>query len=210
MPLTYFLIFFFFVRNSTVLFHGAGRLEETGEFFLVNEFMANGDLMDGLSKRDPITNTPTLSWEKRLQIAADIAEGMKFLHSRTPPIIHRDLKSANVLLDYDNRAKIADFGLSRFAQAQQEAAEVVVRSGNSFVENDHEDYDHSLDNNAAAMIIPAGIIPGIDVTKAGGTTFYMSPESFGSRVQGATGGKNWLAKYDKPVDVCTRVWYSFA
>ena len=151
--------------------------------------MANGDLMDGLSRRNPITKSPMMSWKTRIQIAADIAEGMAFLHSRRPPIIHRDLKSPNVLLDNENRAKIADFGLSRFAKAQQEAAEN-FRS-KSFAANSNDiDPMQSLDDD-----------DNIDVTKAGGTTFYMSPESFGSRVKGVTGAKKWLAKYDKSVDV---------
>jgi serine/threonine protein kinase len=97
----------------TVLFHGAGRLA-TGEIFLVTEFMSNGDLCSALKPCDPTTNEPLLSWEKRIQIAADIAEGMEFLHSRQPPLIHRDLKSANVLLSSNCRAKIAGESFIKF------------------------------------------------------------------------------------------------
>ena len=199
--------------------------------------MANGDLMDGLSRRNPITKLPMMSWKIRIQIAADIAEGMEFLHSRKPPIIHRDLKSANVLLDIEDRAKIADFGLSRFAKAQQKAAEIVRRK--SFAEHSNDmdilasarskltnelitpgEYDQILQAHKRAGKMEATVYgaedsnapdmdpmqsldddDNIDVTKAGGTTFYMSPESFGSRVKGITGTKKWLAKYDKSVDV---------
>ncbi|KAK4393225.1 Calcium/calmodulin-regulated receptor-like kinase, partial [Sesamum angolense] len=55
-----------------------------------------------------------LSWEDRLQIALDISHGIEYLHDgAVPPVIHRDLKSANILLDQSMRAKVADFGLSK-------------------------------------------------------------------------------------------------
>ena len=57
-------------------------------------------------------NGQSFSWGLRIAILSDIAEGMAFLHSKN--MIHRDLKSLNVLLDDMGRAKIADFGLSRF------------------------------------------------------------------------------------------------
>ena len=70
-------------HERTVLFHGAGRVPGTGELFFVSEFMVCGDLSEALEKRDAQGN-PTLSWKARSQIAADIAEGMTFLHSRKP------------------------------------------------------------------------------------------------------------------------------
>ena len=54
----------------------------------------------------------TIPWSNRLQIASDIAEGMAFLHSRG--LIHRDLKSLNILLDHTGKAKIADFVVELF------------------------------------------------------------------------------------------------
>ena len=54
-----------------------------------------------------------LSWEFRKKMALDIAKGVLYLHSFQPPILHRDLKSLNVLLDHACNAKLADFGWTR-------------------------------------------------------------------------------------------------
>lgn len=58
-----------------------------------------------------------LSWQLRMKIAIDIAKGMAYLHSRSPPVLHRDLKSPNVLLAATSEdavvvAKVSDFGAS--------------------------------------------------------------------------------------------------
>ena len=47
-----------------------------------------------------------------LQILRDIAQGLRFLHASNPPIVHRDLKAKNILIDSRFRAKVADFGLA--------------------------------------------------------------------------------------------------
>ncbi|KAK6913408.1 Protein kinase domain [Dillenia turbinata] len=58
--------------------------------------------------------TEILTWDERLQVALDISHGIEYLHEgAVPPVVHRDLKSANILLDHSMRAKIADFGLSK-------------------------------------------------------------------------------------------------
>ncbi|XP_057839963.1 LEAF RUST 10 DISEASE-RESISTANCE LOCUS RECEPTOR-LIKE PROTEIN KINASE-like 1.2 isoform X2 [Cryptomeria japonica] len=80
---------------------------------LVYEFVANGTLADHLhgNRRTP----KGLPWQTRLNIAIETAQALAFLHSINPPIFHRDVKSNNILLDENFRAKVADFGLSRSA-----------------------------------------------------------------------------------------------
>lgn len=78
---------------------------------LVYEYMSNGSLEDRLFCRN---NTPPLPWQLRFKIAADIATGLVFLHQNKPePLVHRDLKPGNILLDNNFESKIADVGLSR-------------------------------------------------------------------------------------------------
>ncbi|CAM8975697.1 unnamed protein product [Rhodiola kirilowii] len=78
---------------------------------LVYEYMANGSLDDRLFCRG---NTPPLSWQARFRIAAEIGTGLLFLHQTKPePLVHRDLKPGNILLDRNFVSKISDVGLAR-------------------------------------------------------------------------------------------------
>ncbi|CAI5501387.1 unnamed protein product [Closterium sp. Naga37s-1] len=77
---------------------------------LVYEFMANGSLEDRLLC---IGGVPPLQWPERCRIAMEIAAGLQHLHTRKPPIVHRDVKPANVLLDDHFTAKLGDVGLAR-------------------------------------------------------------------------------------------------
>ncbi|XP_058747340.1 probable LRR receptor-like serine/threonine-protein kinase At4g29180 isoform X2 [Vicia villosa] len=87
-----------------------GYCDEGDKMALIYEYLANGNLKENLSEK----SSHCLSWERRIQIAIDAAEGLDYLHHGCkPPIIHRDVKSANILLSEDLEAKIADFGLSK-------------------------------------------------------------------------------------------------
>mmetsp|Transcript_4349 Transcript_4349/g.10184 ORF Transcript_4349/g.10184 Transcript_4349/m.10184 type:complete len:1294 (+) Transcript_4349:125-4006(+) len=84
-----------------------GAIIEPGiEPMLVMEYMNHGSLSDLLRNETMYIEASTL-----LNVLWDIAQGMRFLHSAKPQVIHGDLKSANVLMDAGFRAKIADFGL---------------------------------------------------------------------------------------------------
>ncbi|AEE27878.1 unnamed protein product [Arabidopsis thaliana] len=87
-----------------------GYFHEGDQMGLIYEFMANGNMADHLAGK----YQHTLSWRQRLQIALDAAQGLEYLHCGCkPPIVHRDVKTSNILLNEKNRAKLADFGLSR-------------------------------------------------------------------------------------------------
>eukprot|EP00261_Vitis_vinifera_P036251 XP_019077494.1 PREDICTED: probable receptor-like protein kinase At1g80640 isoform X2 [Vitis vinifera] len=78
--------------------------------FLVYEMMQNGSLEAQL--HGP-SHGSTLTWHLRMKIAVDVARGLEHLHEHcNPPVIHRDLKSSNILLDSDFNAKLSDFGLA--------------------------------------------------------------------------------------------------
>ncbi|KAF1869913.1 hypothetical protein Lal_00017490 [Lupinus albus] len=87
-----------------------------GSLFLVYEFIENGNLSEHLrgSARDP------LPWPTRVQIALDSARGLEYIHEHTVPVyIHRDIKSANILIDKNFRGKVgyvADFGLTKLTE----------------------------------------------------------------------------------------------
>ncbi|KAL2555367.1 Protein kinase protein with adenine nucleotide alpha hydrolase-like domain [Forsythia ovata] len=78
---------------------------------LIYEYMANGSLEDCLFRRG---NMRPLSWQLRFRIAAEIATALLFLHQTKPePLVHRDLKPGNILLDHNFVSKIGDVGLAR-------------------------------------------------------------------------------------------------
>ncbi|KAJ9705569.1 hypothetical protein PVL29_003569 [Vitis rotundifolia] len=90
---------------------------ETEVPLLVYEFIPNGTLSEhihGQNEEFPIT------WEMRLRIATEVAGALSYLHSAASvPIYHRDIKSTNILLDDKYRAKVADFGISKFVAIDQ-------------------------------------------------------------------------------------------
>ncbi|XP_057856854.2 LRR receptor-like serine/threonine-protein kinase RGI5 [Cryptomeria japonica] len=86
--------------------------EEFDFKLLVYQFMPNGSLFDCMHG-DPEPQM-ALQWPMRYQIALGAARGLSYMHHNcSPPVLHRDVKSSNILLDEDFRAKMADFGVSR-------------------------------------------------------------------------------------------------
>jgi serine/threonine protein kinase len=177
-----------------IKFIGFGTTAAEGSGFIVTELMSGGSLEDALhdSHRD-------LPWRARVTIGLQVALGMEHLHERR--MLHRDLKSANVLLDEDlTVAKVCDFGLSRVVRPAG-AGHIVYSPFNGakrFVFAGMEEVEinerpsvlsmHHTDVSAAVSMSARGTM-----TKAAGTFLWMAPEVF-------RGDKN----YTRDVDV-----YSF-
>ncbi|XP_018435752.2 probable LRR receptor-like protein kinase At1g51890 [Raphanus sativus] len=104
-----------------------GYCDDGDKLALIYEYMANGDLRENmLGKR----SSNVLSWETRMQIAVEAAQGLEYLHNGCrPPMVHRDVKTTNILLNERFQAKLADFGLSRSFPIDGESQVMTVVAG---------------------------------------------------------------------------------
>ncbi|KAF4390055.1 hypothetical protein F8388_002997, partial [Cannabis sativa] len=123
------------IRHSNIV-KLIGCISSESSTLLVYEYMENRSLDRWLySKNREITNpvpgsVSSLDWPKRLKIAIGAAQGLCYMHHDcVPPVIHRDIKSSNILLDSDFNAKIADFGVAKFLARQGELATMSTVAG---------------------------------------------------------------------------------
>ncbi|KAG0449295.1 hypothetical protein HPP92_027412 [Vanilla planifolia] len=97
-------------HQSLVSLYGYTSIQSC-ELLLVYEYAPNGTVADHLHGSH--SSETLLPWQVRMSIAIETADALNYLHSVEPQIIHRDVKTNNILLDKSFHAKIADFGLSR-------------------------------------------------------------------------------------------------
>ncbi|RRT64968.1 hypothetical protein B296_00041428 [Ensete ventricosum] len=97
-------------HQRLVILYGCAS-HQSRELLLVYEFVSNGTLAHHL--HGSRASQYILTWPMRLRIAIETADALAYLHAVNPPVIHRDVKTTNILLDSSFQVKVADFGLSR-------------------------------------------------------------------------------------------------
>ncbi|CAJ2642887.1 unnamed protein product [Trifolium pratense] len=124
-----------------------GACTKTPYLYLVTEYLSGGSIYDLLHKRNTVLTLPPL-----LKIAIDVSEGMKYLHQND--IIHRDLKSANLLIDKTGVVKVADFGVARVRnQSGIMTAETGTYRWMAPEVIEHKPYDHKVDVFSFAIVL---------------------------------------------------------
>ncbi|KAJ7977169.1 Leucine-rich repeat receptor-like protein kinase [Quillaja saponaria] len=104
-----------------------GYLHNDTDVMIVYEYMQNGNLGEALHGKQ--TGRLLVDWVSRYNIALGVAQGLSYLHHDChPSIIHRDIKSNNILLDANLEARIADFGLARMMIRKNETVSMVAGS----------------------------------------------------------------------------------
>ncbi|RDY07056.1 MDIS1-interacting receptor like kinase 1, partial [Mucuna pruriens] len=104
-----------------------GFLYNDSDVMIVYEFMHNGNLGDALHGKQ--AGRLLVDWVSRYNIALGIAQGLAYLHHDChPPVIHRDIKSNNILLDANLEARIADFGLAKMMLRKNETVSMIAGS----------------------------------------------------------------------------------
>lgn len=99
-----------------------------GRSFLVLEYMPNGNLFQALHRIND--QKLGLDWTQRYKVALGVAKAVAYLHHDcSPSIVHRDIKSTNILLDVDFEPKIADFGVARLAKNSSKVSEFSCLAG---------------------------------------------------------------------------------
>jgi serine/threonine protein kinase len=91
------------------LLHFFGAYTEKNNLNMVIEYCENGSLGDYFQKPNIV-----LTWQQMFEWFSQTVEGIHVLHTWNPPLVHRDIKSLNLLLDKDLNIKVCDFGLSRY------------------------------------------------------------------------------------------------
>ncbi|KAL1208519.1 Receptor-like protein kinase [Cardamine amara subsp. amara] len=140
--------------HHTNLVSLVGYCYEGDHLALIYEFLPNGDLKQHLSGKG---GRSIINWSTRLRIALEAALGLEYLHiGCIPPMVHRDIKTANILLDENFKAKLADFGLSRSFQVGDKSQDSTVIAGTRGYLD--PEYNHSGRLNEKSDVYSFGIV----------------------------------------------------
>ncbi|KAL1197340.1 LEAF RUST 10 DISEASE-RESISTANCE LOCUS RECEPTOR-LIKE PROTEIN KINASE-like 1.2 [Cardamine amara subsp. amara] len=150
--------------NLVALFGCSSK--QSRDLLIVYEYVANGTLADHL--HGPQANPSTLPWSTRLKIAVETASALKYLHASK--IIHRDVKSNNILLDKNFNVKVADFGLSRLFPMDKTHVSTGPQGTPGYVDPDYH-LSYQLSNKsdvysfAVVLMELISSLPAVDITR---------------------------------------------
>jgi hypothetical protein len=161
-----------------VKFYACGAFKG-GDRFIVTELLSLGSLEVVLHDR-----TRDLTWQTRASIALQVALGMEHLHKRR--VMHRDLKSANIVLDETLKAKVCDFGLARFSRpVRYHVVHSSFTGVTRLLPNVEGGVETVVNKHSATKSLSMAFDVAVSIedangtmTKAAGTLLWMAPEIF--------------------------------